>query len=344
MTKKSLYALYSNVDRIEPSTGDRINEIRLLSRLSEYFDVYYNNEIFNFRGPACGNSGTLGPNREYDYYYIRHNPAVFHSIRGVRFSFAHPFVQEVFEQADALFVLTENWRRHLLSGSMESERALEAAYGNADPHFNCPVINVGQVYDESFVLRERNPKKEFALHARMSLGRAFGFYGNLSNDLFPYTAFSALERLFEEGSSLDPIISLAGKFRRGSSFTGKNVIYLGQIPYDDMPSLLRASCATLTNESELNNTLGNQKTLDSMSLGVPVMCSKLDTFVWHLGDDYPFFYESENEAYNKAKVLTFDDDARVEVGRALAERALSKFSFSVWRDELGRQLKEHGFY
>ncbi len=53
-----------------------------------------------------------------------------------------------------------------------------------------------------------------------------------------------------------------------------------------MSALHTITLANLTNESPLNHCLGNQKVIDSISRGIPMMCQKLDTFVEQLGDDY----------------------------------------------------------
>ena len=59
----------------------------------------------------------------------------------------------------------------------------------------------------------------------------------------------------------------------------------------------------------------------ALSRGVPVLCRKLDTFVSQLGDNYPCFYESENEAYDLAKNLLMDKDFSEDVRKFCLERS-----------------------
>jgi acid stress-induced BolA-like protein IbaG/YrbA len=121
--------------------------------------------------------------------------------------------------------------------------------------------------------------------------------------LYPIQAFAALEHLAAESGNVDPVIALAGQFRAKSHISYRNSVYLGVIPYSQMAALHSVTLANLTNESLLNHCLGNQKVIDSVSLGIPVLCKRLDTFVEQLGSDYPCFYETELEAYQIAKKL-----------------------------------------
>ena len=44
--KPSIYVLLAARTYLSRSSGDAINEFRLYDRLSEVFDVYYNNDLF----------------------------------------------------------------------------------------------------------------------------------------------------------------------------------------------------------------------------------------------------------------------------------------------------------
>lgn len=338
----SLFALYSNVDRIEYTSGDRINELRLISRLARFFDVYYNNELFLPEKEAVGLEGQLGPVGDYDLYYVRNAPEILSRIRGIRLAFAHPYDAHVFKTSDFLVVLNENWRSHLISRDGRSGAIREDVYGVRMPPVGNKVINVGQSYDEKLRYAESSEKERFYFSARMTRGHAFGFYGNLSRQFFPLKAFWAVQQLWEENQRVDPVLSLAGRFRKGSKIDLPHAIYLGNVPYANMAALYDATCCALTNETPLNHMLGNQKTLDAMSRGVPLLCAKVDTFVYQLGDDYPFFYETEGQAYRKAKDLLYDETVRQEVGESLRERADRLFSPSAATALLRSELKAAG--
>ena len=141
---------------------------------------------------------------------------------------------------------------------------------------------------------------------------------NNDSDLNGKYHLKNLHRDFPEHS---PTVILAGRFRKGGEIADKNIIHIGNVDYDDMPSLIDVSTATFTTESLLCNTLGSQKVLDSISRGVPVLCRKLDTFVSQLGDNYPCFYESENDAYDLAKNLLMDKDFSEDVRKFCLERS-----------------------
>ncbi|WP_243372150.1 hypothetical protein [Microvirga solisilvae] len=307
MSKPTLYALLGNQSRIVIANGDSINELRTLNTLSSFFDIYYNNDPFDHRKDNLG-SDELGPTRQYDYYYIRNSPQLFHAIKGRKISFAYPYNKEVFEDSYALLVLTENWKNHLRGYGIDSSRKLKAVYEGVAPQVSIPILNVGQALDPALADAKVEEYDDFEMRAATTGGKAFGYYGNLNKNLYPYMAFSALERLYNDRGDLNPIIALAGRFRKDSEIRYRNSVYLGTIPYEKMPALHFNTVANLSNESPLNDCLGNQKVIDSISRGVPMMCQRLDTFVYQLGDDYPCFYETEAEAYDLARRLINDGD------------------------------------
>jgi len=320
VNKPSLYALLGNRGRIDIANGDSINELRTLSTLSSFFDVYYNNEAFDRAKESLG-SEEIGPSRRYDFYYIRNNPKVFKSIEGRKISFAYPYDEDVFKESYALLVLTQNWKAHLRGEGLDSTQKLKAVYEGKHPQVHCPIINVGQTLDPALADLGVNESDAFDLRVATTGGHVFGYYGNLNKDLYPYMAFSALERLSKERNDANPVIALAGRFRRGSEISYRNSIYLGNVPYHKMPALHANTIANLTNESPLNHCLGNQKVIDSISRGVPMMCQRLDTFVYQLGDDYPCFYETAEEAYKLAKQLIDDRDFLAHVRKVSLERS-----------------------
>ncbi len=69
--------------------------------------------------------------------------------------------------------------------------------------------------------------------------------------------------------------------------------------------------------------------LEAMSLGVPVIASKVGFIAEMLGEDYPFFFEAANLESMKASVLKFEalsDDRKLELGESLKEKFNLNFS------------------
>jgi len=326
--KPTLYALHTTKSVISANNGDVINEIRNMGTLSSVFDVYYNNDIYDPQKKQLGIKDQLGPSREYDFYYIRNNPDVFKSIRGKKIIMAYPYDEDMFKSASAVFVQTPNWKNHLQKNGIDSEEKLKYLYKSLTPSyeglpydFKCPVINTWQRTDQDIVDKVSTKKDLFKFEAETTGAKVFGYYGNLSKNLYPYMGFAAIKNLHRDFPEHSPTVILAGRFRKGGEIADKNIIHIGNVDYDDMPSLIDVSTATFTTESLLCNTLGNQKVLDSISRGVPVLCRKLDTFVSQLGDNYPCFYESENEAYDLAKNLLMDKDFSEDVRKFCLERS-----------------------
>ena len=317
MSKPTLYAVLGDRARLQVANGDSINEIRALRVLSSVFDVYYNNARFDPAaeiGPEGVGTDDLGPDRPYDFHYIRNNPALFAAIDGPKLCFAYPYDEAVFAEAAALVVPTGNWKDHLLRRGTDSEAKLRDVYEGVAPEFGCPVLTLGQTIDPALspdpdaIPDAGRGRRAFAMRAKLTGARAFGLYGNLNKSLYPYRGFAALERLARERGGADPVIALAGRFRAQSRISYANSVYLGQIPHRDMGALYASTWAVMTNESPLNHCLGNQKTLEAMQLGLPVFCQRLDTFEMQLGADYPGLYADEEEAYAIAARLLDDPD------------------------------------
>jgi hypothetical protein len=337
MSKPSLYAVCASQQALDASRGDYINEMRSLRTLQSVFDVFYNNVRLGQSGEANG----LGPNREYDFYYVRNNSEIFNSIKGPRISFAYHYEESVFSDSVGLVVPTENWKEHLLDKRADSDVKLRLVYGTR-PTVLCPVVNVGQTLDPGMAKKDVNSKD---LRCMGAGARLFGYYGNLNKDYYPYKAFAALERLWlEVGPAAGPTIVLAGYFAPGSYIQYQNSTHIGAQPYKRMPALYDNTFVALTNESALNHLLGNQKVIDSMSRGVPILCQRLDTFVDQLGADYPCFYETEDDAYRIAKQLLMDEDFYTALKAYCLQRA-QRFTpaavvqtFLAQREELDRML------
>lgn len=322
MNKPTLYALITNKDVISKNNGDTINEIRNMATISAAFNVFYNNDPFCIEKTSLGTAGRIGPVGDYDFYYIRNNSEIFKSIQGKKIVMGFPYDQYIFEEASAIFVTTPNWQTHLQLRGEASAEKLKYLYKGLLPRPKCPVVNIGQRTDAILSDKETSPKSLFQFKAQTTGSPVFGYYGNLSADLYPYMGFAAVERLNQEYPELNPMVALAGKFRKGGEICNENIIHIGNVDYGDMPSLLDNSVATFTTESLLCNTLGSQKVLDSIARGVPVLCRRLDTFVSQLGDEYPCFYETENQAYDLSKKLLFDPDFAAEVRIICRNRAV----------------------
>ncbi|WP_299285474.1 hypothetical protein [uncultured Tateyamaria sp.] len=239
MQKPRLYALLGRTPRLNSSRGDLINEMRSLRILSTHFDVYYNNERFVEGLTEIGNPSGLGPDTEYDYYYLRNSPDVFSGIDGRRIAFAYPYDSQTFENAYGLIVPTANWKRHLLAQTDDSRRKVSDAYGCDIPTVTAPVLVVGQSQDPGILKEVTNERDIFPLRTKTTMAaKIFGYYGNLSNDLYPRMAFRALERLADEqGTGSDILVVLAGHFRKNSKISLRKGVHIGNVPYDKIDLL-----------------------------------------------------------------------------------------------------------
>ena len=319
-SKPTLYVLLTKCKTLECKRGDQINEFRALETLSSVFDVFYNNDHYDSSKLIIGKSDYLGPEKRYDYYYIRNNPEIYNSIVGKKFIFGT--LNEINECPNpyGIFVPTPKWKDHMMNKFKDSKEKLKLVYGNEIPKVTAPIFLLEQRSDELISNPKKNEIKAFSYKVKTTGNKnIFGFYGNLSSTMYPRLAISALEKFNLETSGPKPLLILAGKFR--NILKGNNYIYLGEIPYSEMHYLYECTKVGLVAENPALDLAGHNKVLDYISKSIPLICKKMDTYTYQLTESYPCFYKTENDALNLIRKLMNDDDFYREVKLFLKKRS-----------------------
>ena len=314
-----IFALLGNRARLQPTSGDQINEARFLAALSSFADVYYNGQLFRPELSGWGLDATTiaTPAKDYDLYYVRNNTQIFSACPSPKVAMAYPFDPVVFREADALFVTTAAWKWGLepYSVSNRYSRPLAGWYG--DMAVKLPkLINIKQVLDERF-LTPPVQRDVTEARARMTFGRIIGFFGRIDTNSYPFILTAAYQDLKKLLPDLQFVV--AGTVRMPLP---EGVFQAPRIDYEKVPTFVKACIATASDEGDDAEFLGSGKILDSVAAGVPIVAYKTPPRVEQLGEDYPLYYRDYAGAARRLMETAFDRELMADVKKHLAARSV----------------------
>ncbi|MGH6978567.1 MAG: hypothetical protein ACRED4_04650 [Brevundimonas sp.] len=314
-----IFALLGNRARLQPTSGDQINEARFLAALSSFADVYYNGQLFRPELSGWGLDATViaTPAKDYDLYYVRNNTQIFAACPSPKVAMAYPFDPVVFREADALFVTTAAWKWGLepYSPTNRYSRPLEGWYGRMSMKLP-KLINIKQVLDEHF-LTPPVPRDVTEARARMTFGRIVGFFGRIESNTYPTILTAAYQDLKKLLPDLQLVV--AGTLRIPLP---ADVMLAPRIDYEKMPQFVKACIATASDEGDDAEFLGSGKVLDSVAAGVPIIAYKTPPRVEQLGEDYPLYYRDHAGAAKRLMQAAFDRELMADVRKHLAVRSV----------------------
>lgn len=331
-----IYVLLGTRANLEPTGGDVINEARFLETLTQFADVYYNGTLFRPGEPNFGLTATTvdPPEPVYDLYYVRNNPAIFAACPHPKIAMAYPYDEDIFRTADALFVTTDGWMKGLLPYSPDNPYSNPIHHWYGSSIVEPPrLINIKQTVDPRFL--EPVPEEQrLEARARMTMARAIGFFGRIEGNTFPTMFLAAYKRIIADVPDLKFVV--AGTVRIPLDRT---ILRLPRLPYEKMPALVSGCIGTASDEGNDAFFLGSGKVLDSMAQGVPVIAYKTPPRLEQLGEEYPLYYDNEQECYARIRELLYDKDIVAECKRQVRER-IRLFLPTTRAMELREQLEK----
>ncbi len=332
-----IYHLLAKQTKLEPISGDRINEITFLKTLSRDHEVYYNNQRFVADQPDFGLNDLpiVAPNGDYDLYIVRNNIEVFLQLPRPKVWIACPYNEEAFKEADAVATFNRAWQERLQRFHSDPDM-FDFFSGCYPKDMVAPkqVINLGQVLDESFEPRHGSTG-HFRYRARFGFGFVVGYFGRIVDETLPRDYLSILPRLEQEIPELCTVF--AGSIR--VPLPSRSIRAVRTIPFAEMPDATSACDVVLSNEQPAANWAGSAKPLEAMACGIPILLTARPSRVEQLGGDYPLFYEGRDDLYQKMLTLWRDRDFYEHVRRRMLRTARSFFP-GARADELNRTLQE----
>lgn len=288
MARRSIYYLLRNSPRISPDAGDSITELGIIKALSENFDVYYNNKLFNLKLPNYGiNINYISkPTRNYDLHIVRNNPEIFNKISGKKVYFASPYDDRSFESADAIYTFTDSWTNKLRDGYDFPYNLYPNGYRTDKS------ITINQVLDPMFFQNKSSYKIK---RMRESIGGDFiiGHFGRVSNSCYPYSFLSIIKKIRKRYPHVRVLFGGGGK--HAAEICSRYNFIHKNFNYNEMPIAISSCDLILYNYRDgQGHVAGSMKILEAMARGVPVLCPRYDARVDELGSDYQFFYDYED--------------------------------------------------
>jgi len=281
-TKKTLYPLKS---------GDVINETNIMKTMSKYFDVYYNNQLFD---PTLKDFGIkdipikIPKKGKYDLHYVRNNKNVFNKLPSPKIWFASPYIKSCYKGADIVSTLTEPWTYNLTR--YKPDEPFWGSLYKDEIHIPKKIITINQVISEHYSPQQGHPKTE---EYKKKFGGKFiiGHFGRVSQSCYPYSLIHILPKLKEKYPFIKVVFS--GNIQK--EIKSKDIDVLDYIPYHDMPYAISACDLILFNHrTSSGQYAGSMKGLEAMMCKVPVLTPKFDARVVEFGENYPLFYPFEH--------------------------------------------------
>lgn len=338
-----LWCLFGNKASMSIAQGDSIGESRILRMLSHDFDVYYNGVRLDESDPLSVGGGPdvqVPAAGDFDLHYVRANPDVFVQLPHPKVYMAYPYHEEAFRTADALVVTTEAWADLLQSAPWVRDRN-DFFQRHYPPRAYIPatIIQFKQAMDPLLGPQAVSARRSSSWQLRFTNAPvSIGYAGRLDADV-PRVSIEA----FLNATEGSPVV-YAGRIRSGAPPTllhHDRALYVGSVPYLEMPSFYDALAMTTTQEGSNAQFLGNNKVLDSIQVGTPVITLRNRVRDEYLGRDYSGLFDTRPQALSIFKSFAADpafrEALRLET-LEVAERATMASASLLARHQIGELL------
>jgi glycosyltransferase involved in cell wall biosynthesis len=283
------YGVYHKT--LSPTSGDQINEISMMTALSQFAEVYYSGTRFD---PSRKDYGLINypesiesrVTDDYDMYYIRRNVNVFKAVPAgkPKLWFAAPYDEHCYENATAVVTPTETWAQWLREGK-------KVFLSQPNPPKTPQALSIHQVVGNHFRPLQHSAK---TAAIRQSLGGDFiiGYFGQVSRSTYPHALFFLMPHLVK-------------KYPGVRLLMGININHVGALPdnlpnttftqftYEDMPYAISACDLIVMLQYTYEwDYCGSQKAIEAAACGVPIVLVRSKARMELLGEDYEFFLPS----------------------------------------------------
>lgn len=285
--KKKLYYLLSNKSQIDKIGGDGINEINNIKYLSQFYDIYYNNQKLDFNLKNFGQTkdSIEIPDINYDIYYVRNNKNIFLKIpkNKIKIYFASPFDIECFEYADYIYCLTNNWKNMLLTPNKNWGILYPPNYSitktivlnqKIDPKLFYPIENI-------------NIFEKYNINNNIFKICHFGSFRNSCYPLFLLKLYKSLETNLKNKIK----IIFIGKIPNEFKIKNPDFKFIENIPLDNVNNYINSCQLLLYNQIDYQSEYaGSNKVIEAIICNKPILSVKSQARIDELGTNYPLFY------------------------------------------------------
>lgn len=283
--KKKIYYLLGKRSKISMTGGDGINELNNIKYLSNFYDIYYNNQKLDFTLNDMGQTKNIieVPNQNYDIYYVRNNKNIFLQTPKdkIKVYFASPYDEECFKYADYISCLTENWKNMLQNKNNNWGILYPTNYytnktivltQKIDPKLFYPIENINyfdNIHDNTFKICH---------------------FGSFRNSCYPSFILRLYESLNNEEKTKIKIIFI-GNIPDSFKKSNPNFLYIKSIPLEQVNNYINSCQLLLYNQRDYQSEYaGSNKIIEAIICNKPILSVKSQARINELGINYPLFY------------------------------------------------------
>lgn len=286
MSRQKLYYLLGQRSKITTKGGDGVNEINNIKYLSNFYDIYYNNQKLNFALNELGqtNNNIELPNQDYDIYYVRNNKEIFLKTpkNKIKIYFASPYDKECFEYADYISCLTQNWKSMLLYPNNN--------WGNLYDKYYCTnkTLLLSQKIDPTLFYPIENINCFENINEEIFKICHFGSFRNSCYPSFILRFYMSLNSEEKKKVKIIFIGNIPNNFKKENP----DFVYIKNIPLEQVNKYINSSHLLLYNQRDYQSEYaGSNKIIEAIVCNKPILSVRSQARIDELGINYPLFYD-----------------------------------------------------
>lgn len=333
--KPKIYMLLTSVSLLTPTAGDKINEIALIKTMSQFADIYYNDQLVNLDKTDLGlvHKTIVKPTRKYDLYYIRNNLKMFKKLPHPKIWIGSPYDKYAFENADAIGVLTKSWKT-LFENYNEDKGLYGLIKGNISLPKNIVVFEQScesefkpGLYHNPITQKIRNDLTDNQPNSFL-----IGHFGRVSNSCYPFSLIHILPKLKQKYPNVK-VVFCGLKSHIKSALNTKHIDLKEGYDRKLMPYAISACDMVVCNHrTDEGHFCGSRRILEAMACGIPILCGNFMARKEQLGNNYPLMWEynensgrlgdiAETQIIDTIGKLIDDPKYRSDIGKYLINRS-----------------------
>jgi glycosyltransferase involved in cell wall biosynthesis len=321
--KLKIYTKLVNIENLDLSNGDRINEVNLYKSFSTFADVYYNGYLFTPEGGECSFSrkhSGLSVN-DYDLCFLRNSEKEFWDIyrerkkgRAKLLWTGSPYNEKIFKRADAIIAYTESWAKQLRN---YKDNPMPGLY-EKDIYVPKKILTFPQAICTKTFSSKKNHKKTKAFRRKFGADFVIGHFGRLADSCYPHSLLHILPEIKKRYPNKTIKLVYSGLpaqnkvGRRNCSIKKLNALItnIAPIKHADMPYAISA-CDLIASNYRVGsaNWGGSRHVLEAASCGVPILTGDFSVRQEQLGKNYPLMWpwtENSGRVSNAAEKKMLD--------------------------------------
>ena len=318
--------------------GDVLNETECYRKMSSFADVFYNGQLIQWDEPNYGiEARELSiPDETFDLYYLRNSPHLYNDCPGPLMIMGHPYDANIWKMVDGIVVTNYFWKNYLQTYNDRTSNRLKK-----DPWYPDSIVQPKHIVVlEQSITPQMRPQRNSTISKlyRYSFGDGFniGYLGRIDPTSYPYHVTEAIKEIRSKDNRVT--FTFLGNIRDVTIPDWIQIYY--RQPIERMPDVVSAFDCLIYDQDDGGHYLGSNKCLEAMACGVPILVRRHGSRIEQLGQNYPLYYDSTEEAESLIVKLKDDQNFSSQISQYLLER-----SSYFFRESVAQRIKDevHAF-